>query len=1159
MQQQQGLSYCREADASGIEADIRTSSIQGRALHSMQSYPDITRPTCRHIVSAAATIVPHPRAVTAYITNAVSILLKDIRDKPSRARLRDRLQSLSCRLRRGHQSWLPDASQLLCQVADALHRETYASSKRARHRSGPGSPNHGGRRSLSIDSPTWHDAFPSSAGKQAETSLAGVKRKRPHGSPDWHVVIPDSRIIDSHTLPEETDRTIQDLSVQVACTTVDIILRVVREEIDSWQYTPVDTSVRPPRPDVQTSAAVADTPPPGWLTLPPLHIYDRESSPPTARLVDLSTDLPGAALSLLTACGGPRNRVHVVDIGINEWCRNALQALAEGGRYIEAGPLQRVAWISSPRETDGWSFLRSTQDQTTSTEASSLTLIQSILRDYLCASEGSTDRSPARPPARTIFSLEEDIDRYACNRPIPCFNGAAPPWSLESPLPLGRGLVHLIEAVPGLNCSVWHFGRSYSCDAFQRAPLNTGHCSLTLVGWRDWCLVQPADTRRFESLVSAVFGAGECEQWVRHHGLFISPVMLQWAGIRFSTLRTGPGDILFTEPGQYFSAIDVTDAVAVSASFLLPGEELQRSMPPDPPDICPLCPTYAITPAGRRVPPSRGPSELLSLVELVEAARRAYAVYRQANDELQRPRRPVPSRSETPIPQSARAGDICNDLAEPDELVSILRRWQPICQLPAPRIYRPQLAVWDVLCQAAGRQALTQLVDLVEAQRHHTLVAGVQQRELADRGNQVPYFLSGTAAVLPNSQVDFQDEAARAIAAALPLLCAQTASEHFNTYAKRLAQYRIAAIIQAVPKEERVTTKSILSQAIWYCKGKLPLRFASLQHHHTKGRKMLPLLSRIQGIIALLWSPPPSSRAATTPSLDLNAEDVELLYSLLPSADDSYIHTILTAGAGLSRSLSLEAIDVEFMWEDGGPSPKSLHGEHLIKEQLLPRPTTELYRHETFEGTSRPTRWPSAWPWPMNPLLTPPGSMTGAECELCSKYLCHCTAEPRPGMIRICRDSGKAAVSDEHRVTLRDHHDGHTEALTGHNSAGQLSVMLCYPGQLPAGSIIGYMTGEILPPYSTAGDLVFDIIRPLPSGTEHNDGLDRSPICQLDSRRRGTLLRLSPHNCKPNSELSLRFIGGRYIPVLVACRDIMGGEIITLKQGRGYSRCACYI
>ncbi|KAK3360767.1 hypothetical protein B0T25DRAFT_447357, partial [Lasiosphaeria hispida] len=58
-----------------------------------------------------------------------------------------------------------------------------------------------------------------------------------------------------------------------------------------------------------------------------------------------------------------------------------------------------------------------------------------------------------------------------------------------------------------------------------------------------------------------------------HASLLISPRRLKLESIQFKLICAGPGEMVITEPRQYYAVINLTASLAISTNFVFLGEE----------------------------------------------------------------------------------------------------------------------------------------------------------------------------------------------------------------------------------------------------------------------------------------------------------------------------------------------------------------------------------------------------------------------------------------------------------------------------------------------------------------------------------------------------------------------------------------------------------
>ena len=87
-----------------------------------------------------------------------------------------------------------------------------------------------------------------------------------------------------------------------------------------------------------------------------------------------------------------------------------------------------------------------------------------------------------------------------------------------------------------------------------------------------WYAIAPEDAKRFESLAESRFihAYSGCKEFLRHKRYLISPLVLEKAGIPFTTQIQRPGQAMLTMPGAYHFGINLGFNVAEATNFACP-------------------------------------------------------------------------------------------------------------------------------------------------------------------------------------------------------------------------------------------------------------------------------------------------------------------------------------------------------------------------------------------------------------------------------------------------------------------------------------------------------------------------------------------------------------------------------------------------------------
>ncbi|OAP54093.1 hypothetical protein AYL99_11628 [Fonsecaea erecta] len=292
-------------------------------------------------------------------------------------------------------------------------------------------------------------------------------------------------------------------------------------------------------------------------------------------------------------------------------------------------------------------------------------------------------------------------------------------------------------------------------------------------------------------------------------------------------------------------------------------------------------------------------------------------------------------------------------------------------------------------------------------------------------------------------------------------------------------------------------------------------------YHRERGTTWRTFSEMFPGILAFL---PFQTHEFGFSSRDwVRLQDIDF-HSLRGHLDKEQISALCAAGKKFEDSLDLTADDVEFAGED--VSLDNVSVEDLFS-YLEPVPTMDdnQYQEGEYPNWRRPQDWPEDWPWPVDPTYIPPGER---QCEYCDESKCNCFKH-RPEIlprIRISPDKGRGlqAVAKE----------------AGH---------IVYP----RGTILGYVTGKLAPPntyHDGPGLLLF-----------RDDLINCPEVAQINCIERSTMFGYLNRACVPTIELVGRRVSGRYRMSIVARRDILDTEELTITSNRDYcgerTECPC--
>lgn len=179
---------------------------------------------------------------------------------------------------------------------------------------------------------------------------------------------------------------------------------------------------------------------------------------------------------------------------------------------------------------------------------------------------------PTRPTYDEMENFLEASIRQPPANAVPYFCGASPS-SIDAVLHPGEQLSEF-KSLTIANTQYYHIGGRGSATAFHRE--DAGFWSLNQVdfGWKIWIVIPIQYTAIFERFIKNTWETCECDQFVRHASLLITPSRLLKEGIKPDIRCTGPGEMFITQPGQYHAVVNFSASFSRSINALLPDEPL---------------------------------------------------------------------------------------------------------------------------------------------------------------------------------------------------------------------------------------------------------------------------------------------------------------------------------------------------------------------------------------------------------------------------------------------------------------------------------------------------------------------------------------------------------------------------------------------------------
>jgi hypothetical protein len=688
--------------------------------------------------------------------------------------------------------------------------------------------------------------------------------------------------------------------------------------------------------------------------------------------------------------------------------------------------------------------------------------------------------------------------------PIPYYVG--PPLDnghsvsvLNSILHPGQDLLQ-IGPVRGLNEVYWHWGPKGSGTPWHHEDIDLWSFNLGGIGWKLWIEIPESDTAAFEAFVRKHWPTNNCDQFVRHTCVVISPETLRKNGIKLRLDLQGPGELKVTRARSYHMVVNMTDSFAVAINFLPPSEPIV----PRPTNMCPQCGLYPLNINGvRKVlynpvkppnlnissKPRRTNNNINAMTMDTNANSKAVQSATNPSRNGQVLSRKRLNTSETLPPQTKtkktkRQVTLTQDQQDLDTVKKHIRSLDKLCKFPSFNGEPPSLAVFTALAAVWSRPAIEQFCSLVKCTRDLSMPVKVH----GDRAARVEQHIRG---------ID--------IAQRQPLL---------GTFRLRLHQLRLAEELDnsdgGRARMDSDTLKRILTRANW--------KYSTLRYHREKGRIWRRICGDHDGLLCFIFLDAKNS-LNITPEIFINMTggDLKMFHQLLKS---DYTTAISSAGKAFQDALDCEATEADFLWEGSSVPVHTLSEEKLLASlQLYPSKAENTYEKDSYPDWPRPNGWPKEWDWPIDPTCLNPNER---QCELCSEATCSCVNTVQRTMPRI-KDYGGTKKRGLQAVAER-------------------------PGQIAykKGDIIGQYTGELVPLGTKRDGWALDMWR------IGRDFPFEDPVCQIYAKDRGNFTRLLNHHCIPNARCQPRAVSGRCRLMIEAKEDIRHGEEITIDYGSDY-------
>lgn len=674
--------------------------------------------------------------------------------------------------------------------------------------------------------------------------------------------------------------------------------------------------------------------------------------------------------------------------------------------------------------------------------------------------------------------------------------------TINSLLHPGEELLRL-GPINGVNSVYWHAGKKGSGTAFHCEDIECSSFNLVLYGWKLWIKIPVTHTARFEAFIRKIRATNDCDQFVRHTSLIVSPRTLLEEGIKFNAILAGPGDLVMTHPREYHMVVNVTENFALAINFQTPGKP---SVPKDS-YICPKCGLYSLAYEGiHKVP--YAPKTVIQPQNNHRRAR-ANSYWQSARCATTMPmsqtatlgKRPGADRLqlETTV-KRRRCHRTTPNLEELHAVKNRMQKFDKLCKFPSLKGVVPSPVVFSAVAAIWSRSAIDQFCSLVKS-----------VREVSKHSPQIDLY--GDASIRIEQRLRRIESSARR--SRLETLLHRIDLIHLvaDWESSKQAAGRRRAATEAV--------NEIMEQSGWEKK--------KLKRYHRLGNIWKGLCRGDEGLLCFIPLQGHKDLGVTLDTYtEMNVVDMAMFHQLLDSEHGKYTKSLCSVGGAFLKALHSTEVDVDFAWEGNNIEPSKL-SEALLFASLQPFPSIEEndYVKESFPEWPVPPEWPEQHrcKWPVDPTaLLDSGCRP---CELCFEDVCQCIRSHRRPMPRI-KDYG-------------------TEGRG-------LQAVADGPGQIAykTNDIIGEITGEVVPLGTYNDGRTLELVR--------GDFPGEPPVCQIHCGNKGSVFRLLNHHCQPNTRFCGMTVSGRYRMMVKATRDIRDGEQMTVYYGPdfwGKEKCPC--
>lgn len=706
------------------------------------------------------------------------------------------------------------------------------------------------------------------------------------------------------------------------------------------------------------------------------------------------------------------------------------------------------------------------------------------------------------PQAPSIEEMWNYLDGLANDPPkqkIPYYVGPPLTADFTSLLHPGEELLQL-QVIEGVNTDYWHVGGRGSGTAWHVEDAQFRSSNLVLFGWKLWILVDDSHTTIFEDFVRRHWKTNHCAQCVRHLSLFISPTMLQKEGINFQIKCAGPGDMIVTSPGQYHAVVNFCDCFAVAINFLLPGEEVIPGSIP----VCKQCGLFPLENQGLR--------EVSSPLAEDETRRQMFI---KEKSKMKSTRHPAQLR---PMRQQAQLRPI-KEMSKEPAMLRRKKKLKLLTKAPSQGSGNQEIEqAWDQITKVDKLCSVLPYIAQLPSPVVYKLAAMIYSRlTVFQFCSLVRSRRDLNAQVIRSS---FKQDTFARVGQRLDNIAMFQRMSMLGLLYTRLETFNLAQDIEDSKGDGRIRADTnVINRILKQTK----CSKSTLERYRARGNRWRRLCKGYDGLLCLIPLDGQNPFGISPASyLQLNDADVDSLRELL---DTPYIRSLCSTAMTFQQTFDSRQNDVEFLWEASNSSLEALPEEEmLVQLQPLPSSHGNLFEPDAYRGRPRPPYWPEEWPWPADPTAIIASDET--PCDFCEDVGCDC----------IRKASGL-----QPRIKYYGQIGRGLQAVA--SSQGTVAYQ--------SGSLIGFLTGKIVPLGTYDETWALDFVRP---------DLDDEPVvCQVYCGDVGNCFRLLNHSCKPSAQLKQVKASGRYITAVEAAEDIPDGAEITVNYGKEWAAeyCSC--